>query len=128
MIKLYFYDYYFILMEWITVEIEHEVLDIEDLFLQGKDKKTQIIITIEGRGDFKAYVTPVTYGQIKGLRTTDETEIADYVLQNHFFKSDETTFTVEELDILPVGVLKEVVQTIMALSGLNISEDDVKTF
>ena len=49
------------------VEIEHEVLDIEDLFLTGKDKKTQIIITLEGKGEFKAYITPVTYGQIKKL-------------------------------------------------------------
>lgn len=111
------------------VEIEHEVLDIEELFLSGKDKKTQIIITIEGRGDFKAYVTPVTYGQIKKMgRTSDENEIADYVLQNHFFKMSESKFTVEELDLLPAGVLKAVVETIMDLSGLNITEEDIKRF
>lgn len=111
------------------VEIEHEVLDIEDLFLTGKDKKTQIIITLEGKGEFKAYITPVTYGQIKKLgRTTDENEIADYVLQNHFFKADESKLTVEELDLLPAGILKGVVETIMDLSGLNISNEDIKTF
>lgn len=111
------------------VEIEHEVLDIEDLFLTGKDKKTQIIITLEGKGEFKAYITPVTYGQIKKLgRTTDENEIADYVLQNHFFKADESNLTVEELDLLPAGILKGVVETIMDLSGLNISNEDIKTF
>ena len=110
------------------VEIEHEVFDIEDLFLSGKDKKTKIIITIEGKGDFKAFITPVTYGQIKRLRTTDENEMADYVLQNHFFKADESKLSVDELDLLPAGVLKGVVETIMDLSGLNISDDDIKRF
>ena len=111
------------------VEIEHEVMDIEDLFLTGKDKKTQIIITIEGKGDFKAYVTPVTYGQVKKLeRTSDESEIVDYILKNHFFKSNETNFTTDEIDLLPAGVLKGVAETIMELSGLNITNDDIKTF
>ena len=128
MIKTGFTIIFIIFIEWITMEIEHEVLDIEDLFLSGKDKKTKIIITIEGRGDFKAYVTPVTYGQIKRLRTTDENEIADYVLQNHFFKADETKLTIGELDLLPAGVLKGVVETIMDLSGLNITGEDIKRF
>ena len=110
------------------VEIEHEVMDIEDLFLTGKEKKTQIIITIQGRGDFKAYVTPVTYGQIKKLQTRDENEIADYVLRNHFFKADESKLTSEELDLLPAGILKSVVETIMDISGLNITEEDIKRF
>lgn len=110
------------------MEIEHEVLDIEDLFLTGKDKKTNIIITVEGRGDFKALITPVTYGQIKKLQTTDENEIADYVLKNHFFKPKGTGFTEEELDLLPAGILKAVVETIMDISGLNITDKDIKTF
>ena len=45
------------------MEIEHEELGIEDLFLQDKDEKIEILITIPDRGKFKAYVTPVTYGQ-----------------------------------------------------------------
>ena len=111
------------------VEIEHEVLDIEDLFLKDKNEKTQIIITIEDRGDFKAYITPVTYGQLKNLgRSTDENEIADYVLQNHFFKADKTKLSIDELNMLPAGVLKGVVETIMDISGLNITEEDIKRF
>ena len=110
------------------VEIEHEAMDIEELFLTGKDKKTEIIITIEGRGDFKAFITPVTYGQIKKIQAKDENEIADYVLQNHFFKADESKLTVEELDLLPAGVLKGVVETIMDVSGLNITDKDIKRF
>ena len=110
------------------MEIEHEVLDIEDLFLTGKDKKTTIRITIEGRGEFQALVTPVTYGQVKKLGQTSENEVADYVLTNHFFKMNEETFTVDELNLLPAGVLKGVVETIMKLSGLNITDEDIKVF
>lgn len=110
------------------VEIEHEVMDIEDLFITGKDKKTGIIITIEDRGEFQAYVTPVTYGQIKRLDKMSENEIADYVLTNHFFKTNGENLTESELELLPAGVLKGVVETIMKLSGLDITSDDIKTF
>ena len=111
------------------MEIEHEVFDIEELFLDGKDNKTPITITV-GERNFRAYVTPVTYGEIKQIeRGKDENEIADYVLQNHFFKAkDKTPFTVKQLDILPGGVLKGVVDAIMEISGLNISQEDIKTF
>lgn len=110
------------------VEIEHEVMDIEELFITGKDKKTGIIITIEDRGEFQAYITPVTYGQIKRLDKMSENEIADYVLTNHFFKTNGETLTESELELLPAGVLKGVVETIMKLSGLDITSDDIKTF
>ena len=110
------------------MEIEHEVLDIEDLFLSGKDKKTRIKITIEDRGEFQALVTPVTYGQVKKMGRTSEEKVADYVLSNHFFKMSEETFTVEELNMLPAGVLKGVVEVIMKLSGLNITDEDIKVF
>ena len=111
------------------MEIEHEELGIEDLFLQDKDEKIPIKITIKDKGDFKAYVTPISYGQIKKLeRTADESEMVDYILKNHFFKSDKTKFTVEEMNLLPAGVLKGVSETIMELSGMNISNEDIKTF
>ena len=112
------------------MEIEHEVLSIEELFLEGKDTNMRIIITIQNRGDFEAYVTPVTYGQIKKMqRTSDENEIADYVLQNHFFKNKQgDSFTVEELNLLPAGVLKGVVEKIMDISGLNLTDEDIRTF
>lgn len=111
------------------MEIEHEVFDIEDLFLEGKDKITPIKITINNK-DFRAYVEPVTYGQIKKMeRTANEEEVAEYILQNHFFRNDKgDKFTVDELDLLPAGVLKAVGETIMDLSGLNITQDDIKSF
>ena len=110
------------------MEIEHEVMDIEDLFLTGKDKKTEIIITIDGKGDFKALVTPVTYGQIKKIKTTDEEEITEYVLTNHFYKPNGEKLTSKELELLPAGVLKTVADVIMELSGLNISDEDIQVF
>ena len=110
------------------VEIEHEAMNIEDLFLTGKDKKTKIIITIEGKGDFQAQITPVTYGQIKNLDSMSEEEVAVYVLTNHFFKMDNTKFTSKELDYLPAGVLKSVAETIMDLSGLGITSEDIRVF
>ena len=110
------------------VEIEHEVMDIEDLFLTGKDKKTEIIITINGRGEFKALVTPVSYGEIKKLDKMSEEEIANYVLTNHFFKPNGENLTSSELDLLPAGILKAVSETIMKLSGLDISNEDIQVF
>jgi hypothetical protein len=41
---------------------------------------------------------------------------------------NEETFTVDELNLLPAGVLKGVVETIMKLSGLNIKDEDIKVF
>ena len=110
------------------MEIEHEVMDIEDLFLTGKDKKTEIIITVDGKGDFKAMVTPVTYGQLKKIKTTDEQEITEYVLTNHFYKPNGEQVTVEELDMLPAGILKSVADVIIELSGLKISDEDIQVF
>lgn len=110
------------------VEIEHEAMDIEDLFLTGKDKKTEIIITINGRGEFKALVTPVSYGEIKKLDKMSEMEIANYVLTNHFFKPNGEPLSSSELDLLPAGILKAVSETIMKLSGLDISNEDIQVF
>lgn len=110
------------------VEIKHEEMSIEDLFITEKDQKIKIIISIENRGDFRAYVTPVTYGQTKKLNRMSDDQIAEYVLTNHFFKSDGNLFTSEELELLPAGVLKGVSETIMELSGLNISNEDIQVF
>jgi hypothetical protein len=110
------------------VELKHEVMDIEDLFITGKDNKTKVIITIEDRGDFQAYITPVTYGQIKRLGKMEEEEVAEYVLTHHFFKTNGETLTAYELDLLPAGVLKGVVETIMKLSGLDMTDEDIRVF
>lgn len=110
------------------MKIEHEELGIEDLFLKDNDEKIQIIITIPDRGKFKAYVTPVTYGQTKKIERASEEEIAEYVLTNHFFKGDGERFTSGELDLLPAGVLKGVAEKIMDLSGLSITNEDIQVF
>lgn len=110
------------------MEIEHEELGIEDLFLQDKDDKIKIHINIPDRGKFKAYVTPVTYGQTKKIERKSEEEVAEYVLTNHFFKGDGERFTSKELDLLPAGVLKGVAEKIMDLSGLSISNEDIQVF
>ena len=99
------------------MEIEHEELGIEDLFLQDKDEKIEILITIPDRGKFKAYVTPVTYGQTKKIERKSEEEVAN-----------GERFTSEELDWLPAGVLKGVAEKIMDLSGLGISNEDIQVF
>lgn len=115
-------------VDYFMVEIEHEVMDIEDLFITGKDKKTKIIITLPGKGDFQAYVTPVTYGQVKKLDKMSEEEITDYVLTKHFFKPNGETLSSSELELLPAGVLKGVAETIMDLSGLNTTNDNIRVF
>jgi hypothetical protein len=109
------------------VEIEHEEMNIEDLFIHEKDEKIKICIKLK-RGDFTAYITPVTYGEIKKLQGMDEQEITDYVLSNHFFKPNGENLIQKELDLLPVGVLKGVAETIMELSGLNITNEDIQVF
>ena len=110
------------------VEIQHEEMSIEDLFITGKDTKTKIIITLPDRGDFSAYITPVTYGQVKKLDKMSEEEITEYVLTNHFFKPNGESLSSSELDLLPAGILKAVSETIMKLSGLDISNEDIQVF
>lgn len=109
------------------MEIEYEERGIEDLFLQDKDEKIKIRITLDS-GDFCAYITIVTYGQAKQLGRMNEDQIADYVLTNHFFKGNKEPFSVKELELLPAGVLKGVVETISELSGLNVTNEDIKVF
>ena len=110
------------------MEIEHEVLGIEELFLEGKDKKVDVIIDIPDRGRFKAIVEPVTYGQVKKMERWSEKEIEDYILSNHLYKADGENLTNAELDLLPAGVLKAIAEKIMSLSGLDLSDEDVKRF
>ena len=109
------------------VEIEHEEMNIEDLFIHDKDDKIKIRISLS-QGDFRAYVTVVTYGQTKQLDRMNEDQVAEYILTNHFFKGDKQPFSAKELELLPAGVLKGVVETIMTLSGLDISNDDIQVF
>jgi hypothetical protein len=114
-------------VDYFMVEIQHEEMGIEDLFIQDKDEKIKIRITLD-QGDFRAYVTVITYGQAKQLDRMNEDQVADYILTNHFFKGNEQPFSAKELELLPAGVLKGVVETIMKLSGLDITEEDIQVF
>jgi hypothetical protein len=115
-------------VDYFMVEIQHEEMSIEDLFITCKDTKTKIIITLPDKGDFSAYITPVTYGQVKKLDKMSEEEITEYVLTNHFFKPNGDNLTASELELLPAGVLKGVAETIMDLSGLNTTNDNIRVF
>ena len=109
------------------MEIEREERGIEDLFLQDKDEKIKIGIPLDNE-DFYAYVTVVTYGQSKQLERMNEEQIADYILTNHFFKGNKEPFSAKELELLPPGVLKGVVEIIVELSGFNVTSEDIQVF
>lgn len=106
------------------VEMQEE-FDLEELILLGDDKKIPILIEYpkpDGkRVKAKALIKQLTINEIDTVKTKQENQLqaAMLVLQKALFKSNGEPFSKNELKRLPIGVLTEISDKILEISGIN---------
>ena len=111
-------------------KIEIDELNLEDLLVLGDETTITISISYPREDGTlvraKAYVKQLTLKEVKNLKLNDKNyyEIVLNILQKTLFKSDKSNYTNEELLLLPVGVLKALIDKIFELSGF--TDDDKK--
>lgn len=109
------------------VEMQEE-FDLEELIILGDDKKMPILIeypTPDGRRvKAKALIKQLTINEIDNVKTQEtQLQAAMIVLQKALFKTNGEPFSKNELRKLPIGVLTEISDKILEVSGI---DDDTK--
>lgn len=105
------------------VEVTKEY-SLEELIMLGEDAKTPIIIQYplpDGRVvKAKAFVKQLTMKELSNVDLTgNDVKSAMSILQRALFKENGDTFKKAELEVLPIGVIREVADLIMRLSGMD---------
>ena len=111
-------------------KIEIDELNLEDLLVLGDETTIPIIISFPRKDGTlvraKAYVKQLNLKEVKKLRLNDKNyyEIVLSILQKTLFKSDGSSYDEDKLLLMPVGVLKALIDKIFELSGF--TDDDKK--
>lgn len=116
------------------VDVEVEEVALEDLIILGNQKKIPIhIIYPNDDGSVtksKALVTQLTLKELKGMNLNGSNllYLSEKLLLKSFFKTTGERFTSEELEQLPIGVIRAVSQTILKLSGIDPDDNRLQDF
>lgn len=107
-----------------NVEFQEEEFNLEELILLGDDKKIPIKIEFpKPNGEIvkaKALIKQLTINEIDSVKSQDnQLAVAMLVLQKALFKTNGEPFSKPELRKLPIGVLNEIANKILEVSGIN---------
>ena len=108
----------------VTINIEVEETNLEDLIVLGEDKLTPISIEFPCRDGgtlkAKAWIKQLTLKEVKNidLQNINVLETSLEVLKLALYKKDNVKYTDEELLALPVGVVTAISEQILKLSGI----------
>ena len=106
------------------VNIELDEINLEDLLVLGEDTKIPISIEYPRKDGTvikaKAYVKQLTLKELKGFNVNNSNllESAMEILTKTLYKSDNTVYTMDEILVLPVGVVQALAEKILELSGV----------
>ncbi len=112
------------------VELVEEEFNLEELILLGDDKKIPILLQYplpDGRiVKGKAKIKQLTLSELETVKTSpnNQLETITLILRKAFFQMNEEPFTKTQLRKIPIGVLKEVCNKILEVSGF---DEDLKT-
>ena len=114
------------------INLEHEELNLEDLIIMGDDKKIPIEIEFPtGTGEMvkaKALIKQLTMGELDDVKVINDNPFAAnlLVLELALFKSNGENFSIDELKLLPIGVVNAIAAKVMEISGVNLEEQAQK--
>ena len=106
------------------VNIEVDEINLEDLIVLGEDTKIPISIEYPRKDGTvikaKAYVKQLTLKELKGFNVNKSNllESAMEILTKTLYKSDNTVYDMDEILVLPVGVVQALAEKILDLSGV----------
>lgn len=115
------------------MKIVEETTNLEDLIILGEDKKVPISIEFpsgEKKIKAKALIKPLTLGEIDDIQINQDNLLKAQMemLKNNLFKTDGSNFSEKELESFPIGVIKNITERIMEISGIDYKPDDLKDF
>ena len=117
------------------VNVEAEEVGLEDLIVLGEDKKIPIHIIYPKADGTKAkaqaLVKQLTLKELDllNLNTRNAAATNLIILRKALFKTNGEAFTDEELKFLPLGVVNEVAEKILELSGVDVpAQNKIKDF
>jgi len=114
------------------INLSHEELNLEDLIIMGDDKKIPIEIEFPmPNGDMvkaKALIKQLTMGELDDVKVVNDNPFAAnlLVLELALFKSNGEHFSIDELKLLPIGVVNAIAAKVMEISGVNLEEQAQK--
>ena len=107
------------------VNVEAEEVGLEDLIVLGEKKKIPIHISFPNEDGTvskgKALVRQLTLKEVEGMKFEGKNliNLSKKILRKAFFKSTGDKWSNEELEAFPAGVITEVANTILELSGVD---------
>ena len=116
------------------VSVEAEEVGLEELIILGEEKKIPIDITFPNSDGTttkaRALVKQLTLKEIDNLKINSRQlgTMNRAVLKTALFKTNGEKFTVDELNVLPIGVVTAIANQIMELSGVEINKDELINF
>ena len=114
------------------IKLDHEELNLEDLIIMGDDKKIPIEVefpTADGKMvKARALIKQLTMGELDDVKLINDNPFAAnlLVLELALFKSNGEHFSMDELKLLPIGVVNAIASKIMEISGVNLEEQAMK--
>lgn len=114
------------------IKLDHEELNLEDLIIMGDDKKIPIEIEFPrpdgGTVKARALIKQLTMGELDDIKIINDNPFAAnlLVLELALFKSNGEHFSIEELKLLPIGVVNAIAAKVMEISGVNLEEQAQK--
>ena len=115
-----------------TIEVEE--VGLEDLIVLGEAKKIPIHIIYPNddgtRTKAKALVKQLTLQEMDNLNIAGKNMfgVNKIVLRKALFKQNGENFTVQEINVLPIGVVNAVGNKILELSGVDFNQRELMDF
>lgn len=114
-------------------KIKVEETNLEDLIILGEEK--HIPITIEfpnpngGKIKAKASIKQITVKEMDKIKLNENNplQMNIQVLETSLLKQDGSNFTKEQILNLPLGVMRELTEKILEVSGVGL-DDEIRNF
>ena len=108
--------------------VETEEVNLEDLLVLGEEKHIPIHISFpnpdgETRSKAKALIKQLTLKELNRIKISNDVASSNMsILERALFKQNGDTFSRDELEVLPIGVVNAIATKILEVSGVDLEE------
>lgn len=108
--------------------VETEEVNLEDLLVLGEEKRIPIHITFpnpdgETKSKAKALIKQLTLKELNRIQIGNDIAGSNMsILERALFKQNGDTFSRDELEVLPIGVVNAIATKILEVSGVDLEE------
>ena len=108
--------------------VETEEVNLEDLLVLGEEKHIPIHISFpnpdgESVSKAKALIKQLTLKELNRIKISNDVASSNMsILERALFKQNGDTFSRDELEVLPIGVVNAIATKILEVSGVDLEE------